>query len=329
MHKQYNINVPTCGLYLTWHNCNTLNESLHHPWGNGELLRYSHADRLVQALHVLAVAVDTKAQVSGGAGVLGGGAAEGWCVAAGVIRVLGVQSCGAFHPVSILPLAFSFPLPPLILNGIEHCSTNRMESVRLYVSQAPHWTMIGNVTTKPRNEPTCEKVCAYNMLEHSYLSRWVVPINDCNYCFVQYHCGWNGLRPRGLPPFPLVPAHRHHSVSSGGPLLRMDPQSLHSVQWRMWLQFPPHQEHCTLLQPKIKLGSKFKLSINLTFIFQSLYMQPLNGLSEEINKCRISAEVNKFHINCVYKVTRPTMFIWSPLNYLRFAANQNISLALC
>jgi len=80
---------------------------------------YSHAHWLLEALYVLAVAVDAVAQVGGGAGILCG--AESRRVAVGVEHVLGVEGSRALAPVPVLLLAFALPLLLLIFAGMQLC----------------------------------------------------------------------------------------------------------------------------------------------------------------------------------------------------------------
>lgn len=83
------------------------------------LMPHSHAHRLLQALQVLAVAMNAVAQVGGGAGILRG--AHSRRVSAGGERVLGVERSGAFTLVLVPLLAFALLFLPLISAGRQLC----------------------------------------------------------------------------------------------------------------------------------------------------------------------------------------------------------------
>lgn len=84
---------------------------------------HSHAHWLLQALYVLAVTMNTVAQVSGGAGIFCG--AKSWCVSTGKARVMGVERGRAFTPVSVPPPAFAFPV--LLLIFMRVCSRRNLQ----------------------------------------------------------------------------------------------------------------------------------------------------------------------------------------------------------
>ena len=80
---------------------------------------HSHAHWLLQPLHVLAVAMNTVAQVGGGAGILGGG--ESGCATTGDARVLRVERSCALALLSVLPPAFAFLLALIMLIVVKPC----------------------------------------------------------------------------------------------------------------------------------------------------------------------------------------------------------------
>lgn len=73
----------------------------------------------MQALYVLAVAVNAVVQVGGVAGVLGG--PQSGRVPVSEKRVLGVERSCAFALVSVPPPAFALPFLLLIFAGMQVC----------------------------------------------------------------------------------------------------------------------------------------------------------------------------------------------------------------
>lgn len=88
------------------------------PTASSVITGHAYAHGLLQPLDVFAVAVNAVAEVGGGAGVLGG-AGRGRGRPGGDAGVSRVQGGRALAPVSVLPLAFAFPLLLLITDGAE------------------------------------------------------------------------------------------------------------------------------------------------------------------------------------------------------------------
>lgn len=88
---------------------NVLNSIL---YTQNELMLHSHAHWFFQAFYVLAVTMNTVAQVGGGAGIFCG--SESRHVTIGEDHVLRVKRSCAFAPVPVPSLAFAFLALPLI-----------------------------------------------------------------------------------------------------------------------------------------------------------------------------------------------------------------------